>query len=56
MYDGEKLKATLENIPITDKGLQSVWGSKITRIQLTGTTVDREEEWKIRFVLQRRIN
>jgi hypothetical protein len=53
-FDSQKLMPILEPIPISDTGLQAVWGSEITRIVLNVIRPSKQDDWLIRFVTENR--
>jgi len=49
-YNVEKLTAKLENLPIEDNLLKSVWGDRITRILLRSKNPTMRDSWMLRIV------
>jgi len=48
-YDGAKIGATLETIPVEDGKLRSVWPERMTRILLKAEKPSQEDTWTLRI-------
>jgi len=48
-YDGNKLKAALEMIPVEDGHLRSVWPGQMTRILLKVEKPAPQDTWTLRI-------
>ncbi len=46
-FDSERLKASAEEIPLSDARLSNVWGKRLSRIRFTSLTTSLEGEYKI---------
>jgi len=49
VYDGARLKPTLEAIPVEDAHLRSVWPAQLTRILLKAEKPALQDTWTVRI-------
>ncbi len=48
-YDGDKLKPTVETVPVEDGRLRSVWPEQLTRILLKAEKPTMQDTWTVRI-------
>lgn len=48
-YDEDQLSAVVEEIPLTDSRVRSVWGDQLYRIVLKANNAVQQGEWKLRI-------
>lgn len=49
VYDGAKLKSTVETVPVEDGRLRAVWPERLTRILLTSEKPAMQNAWTVRI-------
>lgn len=49
VYDGAKLKSTVETVPVEDARLRAVWPERLTRILLRADKPAMEDMWTVRI-------
>ncbi|MGE5297051.1 MAG: heparinase II/III family protein, partial [Solirubrobacterales bacterium] len=49
VFDGDKLKPTLETVPVEDASLRSVWPERLTRILLVAEKPAAQEAWTMQI-------